>query len=47
MEVRRRDDLAEVTDLGGPRVLLAAAHLGGTRLIDNLEFGPSDGTLEE
>ncbi|MFP4614655.1 MAG: pantoate--beta-alanine ligase [Thiohalorhabdus sp.] len=47
VEVRRRDDLAEVTDLGGPRVLLAAAHLGGTRLIDNLEFGPSDGTLEE
>ncbi|KPV40214.1 hypothetical protein AN478_08805 [Thiohalorhabdus denitrificans] len=47
VEVRRREDLAEVTDLAGPRVLLAAAYLGGTRLIDNLEFGPSDGTLEE
>jgi pantoate--beta-alanine ligase len=39
-EVRRGGDLEPVTDLSGPRVLLAAAHLGGTRLIDNLEFGP-------
>jgi pantoate--beta-alanine ligase len=39
-EVRRAGDLAEVADLAGPRVLLAAARLGATRLIDNLEFGP-------
>lgn len=39
-EVRRAGDLEPVADLDGPRVLLAAAHLGGTRLIDNLEFGP-------
>ncbi|MEF8794466.1 pantoate--beta-alanine ligase [Thiohalorhabdus sp.] len=38
-EVRRAGDLEPVTDLEGPRVLLAAAHLGSTRLIDNLEFG--------
>lgn len=41
-EVRRAGDLAPVADLAGPRVLLAAAHLGGTRLIDNLEFGPAE-----
>jgi pantoate--beta-alanine ligase len=41
-EVRRAGDLAPVTDLAGPRVLLAAAHLGSTRLIDNLEFGPAE-----
>jgi len=41
-EARRAGDLAEVADLDGPRVLLAAAHLGGTRLIDNLEFSPAD-----
>ncbi|MFA9462275.1 pantoate--beta-alanine ligase [Thiohalorhabdus methylotrophus] len=46
-EVRRRGDLETVTDLQGPRVLLAAAHLGGTRLIDNLEFGSPDRTLED
>jgi pantoate--beta-alanine ligase len=40
-EVRRAEDLAAVADLAGPRVLLAAAHLGETRLIDNLEFGPA------
>jgi pantoate--beta-alanine ligase len=38
VEVRRRSDLAP--PLGGDRelVVLAAARLGGTRLIDNLEF---------
>jgi len=41
-EVRRAGDLEAVTDLGGSRVLLAAAQLGSTRLIDNLEFGPAD-----
>lgn len=38
-EVRRAGDLEKPVDLDGPRVLLAAAHLGSTRLIDNLEFG--------
>ncbi|HKJ71478.1 MAG TPA: pantoate--beta-alanine ligase [Gammaproteobacteria bacterium] len=41
-EVRRAGDLGEVTDLAGPRVLLAAARLGETRLIDNLELGPGE-----
>lgn len=43
VEVRRAGDLEAVTDLDGPRVILAAAHLGGTRLIDNLEFGSAAG----
>lgn len=43
VEVRHAQDLEVVTDLDGPRVILAAAHLGGTRLIDNLEFGPAAG----
>ncbi len=38
--VRRGGDLEPVTDLNGERVVLAAAYLGTTRLIDNLEFGP-------
>ena len=38
VEVRRRSDLA-LPQSGDPeRVVLAAARLGGTRLIDNLEF---------
>lgn len=40
VKVRRAADLEPVTDLEGPRVILAAAYLGETRLIDNLEFGP-------
>jgi len=35
--VRRQSDLREPST-GGPLVVLAAARLGGTRLIDNLEF---------
>lgn len=40
LTVRRRDDLLAPgdADLGGPLVALAAARLGTTRLIDNLEF---------
>jgi len=39
VEVRRRPDLAPVTAATEPeRVVLGAARLGGTRLIDNLEF---------
>lgn len=36
VEIRRRDDLSPAT--GGERVVLGAARLGATRLIDNLEF---------
>ena len=35
--IRRRSDLREAS-AGEPLVALAAAKLGGTRLIDNLEF---------
>ena len=38
VEVRRRSDLAPVQAGDQERVVLAAARLGGTRLIDNLEF---------
>ncbi|HUQ25133.1 MAG TPA: pantoate--beta-alanine ligase [Burkholderiales bacterium] len=38
VEVRRRGDLAPAGSEGGERVVLAAARLGGTRLIDSLEF---------
>jgi pantoate--beta-alanine ligase len=38
VEVRRRTDLAVSQNEGGERVVLAAARLGTTRLIDNLEF---------
>ena len=37
VEVRRRSDLA-VPQPGDPRVVLGAARLGSTRLIDNVEF---------
>ncbi|HKJ87216.1 MAG TPA: pantoate--beta-alanine ligase, partial [Gammaproteobacteria bacterium] len=47
VEVRRQGDLEPVTDLAGPRVLLAAGYLGGTRLIDNVEFGPSESMRED
>jgi pantothenate synthetase len=36
--VRRRRDLAEAQPGEAERVVLAAARLGETRLIDNLEF---------
>jgi len=36
--VRRRSDLAPPANSDRERVVLAAARLGGTRLIDNLEF---------
>jgi len=38
VEVRRRSDLAPPQDGDRELVVLAAARLGGTRLIDNLEF---------
>jgi pantoate--beta-alanine ligase len=38
VEVRRRADLARPKPGDAERVVLAAARLGGTRLIDNLEF---------
>jgi len=38
VEVRRRQDLAEPRPEDRERVVLAAARLGETRLIDNLEF---------
>lgn len=38
VEVRRRDNLAPPASGDRERVVLAAARLGGTRLIDNLEF---------
>jgi pantoate--beta-alanine ligase len=38
VEVRRRADLASAPALRGDSVVLAAARLGTTRLIDNLEF---------
>ncbi len=38
VEVRRRSDLAAPRAGERERVVLAAAHLGGTRLIDSLEF---------
>jgi pantoate--beta-alanine ligase len=38
VEVRRRRDLAEAEPGDEQRVVLAAARLGATRLIDNLEF---------
>jgi pantoate--beta-alanine ligase len=36
--VRGRTDLLPATSSGAPRVVVAAARLGNTRLIDNLEF---------
>jgi pantoate--beta-alanine ligase len=38
VEVRRRVDLAVSQNDQDPRVVLGAARIGGTRLIDNLEF---------
>ena len=38
VEVRRRSDLAPAQSSDRERVVLAAARLGATRLIDNLEF---------
>jgi pantoate--beta-alanine ligase len=38
VEVRRRSDLQLPQDQDRERVVLAAARLGSTRLIDNLEF---------
>ena len=38
LEVRRRSDLAPVRAGEGERVVLGAARLGQTRLIDNVEF---------
>jgi pantoate--beta-alanine ligase len=38
VEVRRRADLAVSQNAGEERVVLGAARLGSTRLIDNLEF---------
>jgi len=38
VEVRRRADLAVSHSGDEERVVLAAARLGATRLIDNLEF---------
>ena len=38
VEVRRRADLAVSQSSGEERVVLAAARLGRTRLIDSLEF---------
>jgi pantoate--beta-alanine ligase len=38
IEVRRRDDLAPPQDADQDRVVLGAARLGRTRLIDNVEF---------
>jgi pantoate--beta-alanine ligase len=38
VEVRRRSDLAAPDAQDRERVVLAAARLGATRLIDNLEF---------
>lgn len=38
VEIRRRRDLAAPEPGEGERVVLAAARLGGTRLIDNVEF---------
>jgi pantoate--beta-alanine ligase len=38
VEIRRRTDLAVSQNEGDERVVLAAARLGATRLIDNLEF---------
>lgn len=38
VEVRRRADLATASAADGERVVLGAARLGGTRLIDNVEF---------
>jgi pantoate--beta-alanine ligase len=38
VEVRRRADLASGSAADGERVVLGAARLGGTRLIDNIEF---------
>jgi pantoate--beta-alanine ligase len=38
VEVRRREDLAPPQSADRDLVVLAAARLGQTRLIDNLEF---------
>lgn len=38
LEIRRRADLAPASAQDPERVVLAAARLGGTRLIDNVEF---------
>jgi pantoate--beta-alanine ligase len=38
VEVRRRADLAQAQSTDKDLVVLGAARLGGTRLIDNLEF---------
>ncbi len=43
IEVRGQGDLEPVVDLAGPRILLAAAHVGGARLIDNLELDFREG----
>jgi pantothenate synthetase len=39
IEILRRDDLSALAEyLPGQTVILIAAYLGGTRLIDNLEL---------
>jgi pantoate--beta-alanine ligase len=38
VEVRRRDDLAPPQAGDSELIVLGAARLGGTRLIDNVEF---------
>jgi pantoate--beta-alanine ligase len=38
VEIRRRADLAVSQNEGEERVVLGAARLGTTRLIDNIEF---------
>jgi pantoate--beta-alanine ligase len=38
VEIRRRSDLASAESRDGERVALGAARLGGTRLIDNVEY---------
>ncbi len=40
LELRREDDLAPITRANAPARLLAAAWLGGVRLIDNVPVGP-------
>ena len=41
LELRRADDLAPMPALDAPARILAAAWLGGVRLIDNLPVTPA------